>query len=305
MYPEEIIIGIFSYNEGNNLKRIVQHILSEEPRLSNQILLLDDSDDPYSLQVLKELTEKYGIRKISNKERKGKIFSYNTLLKYFLESNADVLVHFDADLILESGVIKKLYNNIASGIFDVTGCMNRSLLGRTLFERSVRLLSVMGERARMDGTMDLPLVGHNGAYSRRAANIIYPVPTGGINEELYVVSIMLSNGLKAGLTRDALSYFRVPSNMNDYIMSHRRLAAQTKKFMSINESRSGGKILEKALEKTRIRMSMRHVYASVSKDIAGLILSPYILAIRKAAIWSSGISNEDEWEIVSSTKNLD
>ena len=112
----KIMIGIFSYNEGKNLERMYYQIKQQCINLQYEIVLVDESDERESLNIVNKIMANHNIRNIREKTKKrGKVHGYNVLYDAFLNSDCNILLHFDADHLLSENTIFNLAFSIASG----------------------------------------------------------------------------------------------------------------------------------------------------------------------------------------------
>ena len=278
-----ILIGIFSYNEGENLLKTVEAIINQTEGIEREILLLDESTHPESIDIVLRLINRYNLNAMEKgRKRKGKAAALNTLYDYFLHSSHSVLLHFDSDLILEERLIKNLVKAIREGIDLVTG-LSIPLDGKNMIERSLSLIAQIFDTSNVGLKSNLPLVGHFGAYSRHAVCTIYPIKER-IVEDLYVLERAINKDLSMGVLNDCVCYFRLPDNINDFITNIRRNSGGNKAFLSgsISEERNQDALnIYSTLYKTKLnRHYIKRILPVIARNPLYLAVIPWLLLIR-------------------------
>ena len=224
-----VLIGIFSYNEGVNLDRVVRSIIQQTAAIDREIMLLDDSTEPFSIKIVSELILEYDLSSKERSEiRKGKAAAMNFLYHYFINSRHSILLHFDADLLLDDQIVFNLIAAIQEGKDLVTG-ISVPLKGDGIFSCSLSLIAQVFDTSYLNDKSRLPLVGHFGGYSRKAVDIIFPIPER-IVEDMYVLKKAIDYNLIAEVRRDCIGYFGLPSQLDDYLANIRRNTGGNKAF---------------------------------------------------------------------------
>ena len=238
--------------------------------------------------------------------RQGKVYGQNVLYTYFIQSEYEILMHFDADHVLSENAVSGLAKAILSGL-NISTCLNMPIRGVKIFQRVLYVMSLPPTIQRQNGSVKFPLVGHNGAYDRNAVVKIGQIPIGGMNEELYVLLKVLENGLSYAITTDALSYYALPATLSDYIMSTRRVYGRVKSFEhnANQEMPSDFKILTNEVRKVvYANPPIKIIIKSILSDLIASFFVPYIFLVRWAVMRTSKIYQSDVWDSVRSTKSL-
>lgn len=304
-----MLVGVFSVNEGRNLEAIVDQVLEEGPGLQASVLLLDESTEPDSLAIVARLLERPGVRRVPRPAGvRGKVPALNALFAEFLGSNADVLLHFDADQSLRPGCVSRMVSAVRDGA-DLAAAVSYAAPGRTWFERAVRLTQRPGEleRSRTGGTD--PLLGHNGAYSRRAVQQLAPVPQGGVNEELFLLCLGEARGLRREILTSAAAEFRLPSTPRDYIVGAQRVQNRAAAFLRWCDGNDPTGSLGRRARAVTARVyrppSPGTILAALGEDpLAGLLL-PAVLSLKLWVRFRRRPSDSDVWDPVRSSKGFD
>ena len=304
---KKILVGIFSYNEGENLRSIYDQIKAQCKGMDCKIVLLDESDENKSKAIVGEILMDRNVEKLTEGARRGKSACYNILFHYFLDHDFNILLHFDADHVLSDQAVRNLAETIDIG-FDISTCLNKPFKPVNLFQRVLYVLAMPATLQREDGIFDLPLVGHNGAYNRKAIKAIGNIPTGGIDEETFILSKVLAYNLSHTIVRNSISYFTLPGTLSDYVRSIRRVYGKVKAFYKQNssmdksgeESGNSSPIVKKVYSFPPIKIIIR----SLLSDPFASVFVPFILIIRWEIMRSAKIYDSDTWEKIETTKIL-
>ena len=303
---KKILVGIFSYNEGENLRSIYDQIKAQCKGINCKIVLLDESDENKSTAIVGEILMDRNVEKLTEGVRRGKSECYNILFHHFLDHDFNILLHFDADHVLSDQAVLNLAGTIGIG-FNISTCLNKPFKPVNLFQRVLYVLTMPATLQREDGIFNLPLVGHNGAYSRKAVEVIGNIPGGGIDEETYVLSKVLAYRLSYTIVKNAISYYTIPGTLSDYMRSTRRVYGKVKAF---NEWYSKNKAGEKFGNPNQIEKKIysfppiKFIIRSLLSDPVASMFIPFILIVRWTIMRSAKIYDSDTWEMVETTKTL-
>jgi cellulose synthase/poly-beta-1,6-N-acetylglucosamine synthase-like glycosyltransferase len=304
---QRILVGIFSYNEGENLRSMYYEIKRQCQGLNCSIVLVDESDEPDSLAIVNKIMDKDKIINIQkHSKRSGKVDGYNRLYSYFINSDYEILIHFDADHLLSPFAVSKLAEAIDSGL-DIATCLNVPLKGQKFFQRILYIMIEPAIIQRETGNFKLPLVGHNGAYNKKAVNLIGEIPSGGADEESYVLSKVIEGNLSYGIATEAISYFALPATLSDYIKSTKRVYGKVKAFeMRNKEAKTHTENTKEMLVNKLVysRPPVRLVIRALLSDIVAAAFVPYIYIVRWAIMKSARVYASDTWESIGTTKVL-
>ena len=303
----KILIGLFSYNEGENLKEMFYKIKRQSIDLDCSIVLIDESDESNSLAIVNEIVNREGVINLEKGNRRmGKVHGYNLLYAYFLKSDCDILLHFDVDHELSNHAVQLLANSIDSGC-DIATCLNKPLKPANFFQRVQYVMTAPATLQRENGIFVLPLVGHNGAYGRKAVEVIGNIPGGGVDEETYVLSKVLDYRLSYTIVKNAISYFTLPGTLSDYIRSTRRVYGKVKAFNEWYLKNKGDGKFSNAnqIEKEIYSFPpMKLIVRSLLSDPVASMFLPFILIVRLTIMRSAKIYDSDTWETTETTKVL-
>lgn len=305
----KILIGIFSYNEGENLYNIYYDLKRQCRDLNSRIVLVDESDEYESITIVNKIIKEDNIINICiTGRRHGKVAGYNLLYNHFIENDYDILLHFDADHILSYDAVFHLAKAIDSG-FDIATCFNKPLKAENLnlFQRILYVMMRPATIQREIGNFKLPLVGHNGAYNRKTVIKIGNIPAGGVDEESYILYIVIQNNLSSTIVSNAISYYALPGTLSDYIKVTRRVYGKVKAFEDYIDKKMSRIDRNNKIEIKDIIYSMppfKLILRSLCSDLTASLLVPYVYLIRWAIMESSKTYVSDVWESVETTKKL-
>jgi hypothetical protein len=304
----KVLIGVFSVNEGRNLERLVGQLLSESTAIDASIVLLDESTDADSLAVVAHLLGEKSVRLLGRTSSvRGKVPALNRLFAEFLAGPAQILLHFDADQSLRAGCVPRMVEEIRSGA-DLAAAVNYALPGRNWFERAVRLSLRPGELERATGSSSDPLLGHNGAYSRRAVEQLAPVPEHGVNEELFLLCLAEARGLRRVVVTGAAAEFRLPANPRDYVRGAQRVQNRAAAFLAwCARNDPTGELGELAQRvATRVYRLPRgsSMLQALREDPVASLLLPEVLGLKIVVRLRRHPSDSDLWDPVVSSKGL-
>ena len=130
---------------------------------------------------------------------------------------------------------------------------------------------------------------------------------GGINEEIYILSKVLTYHLSYTIVKNAISYFTLPGTLSDYIQSTRRVYGRVKAFNKRYSKNIGGGKSSKhdKIEKEVYSFPpIKFIARSLFSDPVASLLIPFVLIVRWAIMRSAKIYDSDTWEIIETTKVL-
>ena len=304
----KIMIGIFSYNEGKNLERMYYQIKQQCTNLQCEIVLIDESDKQDSLNIVNKIMEKDNVRNIRKKiKKRGKVHGYNVLYDSFIDSDCNILLHFYADHLISENTIFNLAVSINSGC-NIATCLNKPLKTKNLFQRILNVLTSPTIYLRETGEFQYPLIGHNGAYDRKAVQCIGKIPSGGAGEEIFILGKVLQNNLKYTIVTQSICYYTYPSNINDYFRSIKRMYSRAKTSVKqysnicLIEDAKGHKL--NVVDLIYKRPSINIIIRAVLSDPFASLFTPYVILVRWVAMHTGGIYTSDTWDSIESTKML-
>jgi len=215
----KISIGISALNEEKNIKNIICDILSQERvgwELVEILLYCDGCTDTTAAQA-ESIKSRY-IKVFDNKQRKGKVYRVNQMLKGF---DGDVLVIFDADIRLKD---KKIISNLVTQFnFDsdvmLVGGNSRVYTPSSFFQKAIFTSYYVYFKSR-----DTLRGGHNAfgctgaclALRREFARKVH-IPVNIISEDTFLYFSCLKMGYKFRHAKDAIVYYKLAGSLRDFL----------------------------------------------------------------------------------------
>ena len=221
--------------------------------------------------------------------------------------DCNILLHFDADHLISENTIFNLAVSINSGC-NIATCLNKPLKTKNLFQRILNVLTSPTIYLRETGEFQYPLIGHNGAYDRKAVQCIGKIPSGGAGEEIFILGKVLQNNLKYTIVTQSICYYTYPSNINDYFRSIKRMYSRAKTSVKqysnicLIEDAKGHKL--NVVDLIYKRPSINIIIRAVLSDPFASLFTPYVILVRWVAMHTGGIYTSDTWDSIESTKML-
>lgn len=293
-----VLIGIFSFNESERLKRSANQLFIQASGLNSTFVLLDESTEAHSRAIAENVAETIGGELLPLSEvRRGKTACLNLLAERFRDGTFDMLIHIDADLMIDPGCVTELVKAIESGV-DIASVLSLCSANRSLFGRAVRLTLRPMELLAETGGWEYPLVAHGGAYSPRAVEKIFPIPQARTHEDLLILAKAMQAHLRSLVIPTARVHHRAVDNASDYLLIMRRHFGRSTNFDRLKLP--GGLSVRSKVSSVR---SPRLLVRAVREDVSASFLLPYILLLRNAAEHSAEPYPTETWDVVSSTKD--
>jgi cellulose synthase/poly-beta-1,6-N-acetylglucosamine synthase-like glycosyltransferase len=215
----KVSIGMAAYREEENIKKVLTDILNQtqdETWELTEVLVYVDGKVDATADKAKEVNSKY-IRIYEDNERKSKAYRLNQMFKEF---SGDILVMFDADIkIKDTSVVSKLVEPfIEDDKVALVGGNSRPFPPQNFFQKAVYSTFKVFYKSRLEINNGNNIFGCTGsilAISQSMAKAISEkLP---INEDAYLYMYCVSKGLKFIYVDNAEIYYKMPTNMSDYI----------------------------------------------------------------------------------------
>jgi hypothetical protein len=292
-----VIVGVLAFNEGDRVEHFVRDLKDATNTIPCEIVLLDESTAPPSKMVAQRIVARGDAKAIlSSSARLGKVACLNILARYFLDSDADVLLHFDSDLRMEEHCVDRMVAAVRGGD-DVVSAISLAESDHRLFARAVRVTRRGIELAKLSGEFTAPLIGHSGGYSRRAVEQLFPVPVGGVNEECFVLWNMARRGLRGRLVPSAVVRYHEVASLNDFVLSVSRVRGRERTFAALT-----GPGAEEMVRVIYRLPPMRHTARAVWEDPVAATLLPWLVPLARSLRRWSHPDPRDIWEVTQSSR---
>lgn len=295
-------IGIPAHNESANIKALIVSLLSQSSLNYNlvELIVASDMSTDNTITEVSSVTDDR-VRVIDGKERKGKMGRFNELADLF---KGDLFLQLDADIkITDENLIDKM---VAAYLDDPELAMvcggHTPMPPKTYIEKLAYYGADTWERAiaMLGGNTDrYHCFGHIRLFSRKfLLNFRYPTKPFA-SEDVYSYYYCKSNGYKTQYVPDAKVYFRLPTNLHDYIKQMKRFVTSDMRM----EDTFGSEWVVK-LDTMTNGARLKALLNSVFHYRPDIIISYILLQLYTRYI---AISKQDVtgiWETVGSTKKL-
>lgn len=216
----KVAVFIPAYNESQNLQFLLESIVSQvEIDFSiTEIIISSDGSSDNTVALAKSFPDSR-IKILDHSDRQGKVVRMNEVFESF---TADILVEFDADVILKNNfvieeLVKPFMQDSKTGL--VCGD-HKSLQPQTYIEKVAKFSDDVWEQAKTDlGTKadSYRCYGQIRAFSKDFARALIMPPEVGTHEDIYSFYFAKANNYNVVIAPKAVVYFRLVSTFHDYI----------------------------------------------------------------------------------------
>lgn len=290
-----ITIGIPSFNEEKNITRLldsilIQHIQNFEIK---EVLISDDSTDntPGKIEVFTKENPELNVILLHHSTRRGTSFAWNEIFK---QAKGDVVILFDADVILDKNCISKIISTFENdGQVDVCATNPIPFGDSGKYYRAGKFISDWLRSIRQEIISHYTLIGRGIGIKNVLAKKIR-IPEDIIAIDLYLHCKCLDLNKKIVYNDEAVVKFQTPDNLRDFLSQIIRANAGHDQLKDCIK-----KIDENLAKKTFVNMTMKNL---LKDPLGGLsmiscvVFLPYYKFIHGKKIISS------KWEIAQSTK---
>ncbi len=292
-------VVVSAFNEEQNISNLIHSVLKQNEngyRLKNLVIFSDGSTDN-TVRVIKKIYD-HRIKIFSFKDRKGKSSRLN---KYYKNSNSDILVQIDADVILShknvlTDIVRPIIKNKNVGM---CGGNALPMKGKTFTEKAVNYTNqayqpIKDNQKNKDNVYSVS--GAIMAFRKELVSIIN-LPENVIAEDVYIYFLCLTNKFLYRYVPSAVVNYRSPSNLRDQIKQNTRfLMSETKMSMYFSkdlverESYFPKKILVIQMLKIFIKHPFHCIYIFIVNRYCQLRAEKLVLEMKA------------DWQIAGSTK---
>jgi glycosyltransferase involved in cell wall biosynthesis len=286
MKKNKVSVGIAAYNEEKNISKLLKSILQQNTDnwLLHEIVIACDGCTDNTIAEIKKIKNSK-IKIISDKNRKGKVYRLNQIIKSF---TGDILLTVDADISLMSNnnfkiIISKF---LESSKIMLVGANSRPHSPKTFFEKAVNsTINVYLKKRESvnNGNNMLASTGACLALRKKFAKEIKLDTL--INEDDYIYLKCIKLGYTFAYAKDALVLYKLPSNLYDYV---RQFMRSNPTSVSVMYNEKFGDIIKKEYNHSFI-LYIRFIFEEFLKNPIGiiyislirLIIQPFIPTITK------------------------
>lgn len=214
----KVSVGISAYNEELNIKQVLTGILlqTQNSWILEEVLVYCDGCSDRTAEIAKSIGDSK-VKVVEFSSRQGKAFRVGELCHNF---SGDVLVMFDGDIELANNQV--IENLVRTSSKDsqvmLVGGNSQPLTPTTFFQRATFSTFKVFERSRKElhgGNNIFGCTGHCILVKKELARSLnFPNV---MNEDDYFYFSCLSNGYKFKHASDAVVYYKLPGNLEDYL----------------------------------------------------------------------------------------
>jgi cellulose synthase/poly-beta-1,6-N-acetylglucosamine synthase-like glycosyltransferase len=325
---KRVTVGIPSYNEEMNISNLLRSIielnkLDNQPESTNndnscekdeyynsgtrednrmiaakdfaicEIIISDDSsDNTYRLvETLATENPSLSIKLLHHDNRRGVPSAWNEIFK---EAIGEIIVLYDADIIISNSTTANLVQSISNGIGLCASNSQPLVLKESAVSRASVFIAEWLRWVRKSGLSQYTVMGRALSILSQVAKRI-TIPEGVIALDLYLQCKVVELGFKVVYNDQALVYFRPPDNMKDFSSQIIRATNGHKQIRHLLTGRCIGLPL-----RNRLVASVK----SIVQDPKGVIYLIYCYSLLPFYGRNLTATDSSKWDIAKSTKRL-
>jgi len=214
------IIGVCAYNEENNIRHLLQNLVSEQSLPDNcKILVICSGCTDKTPQVVEEFHVKdEKIEPIIEKTRNGKAAALNKIFQIAKDS-ADVLILVNADALPQSGTVKLLISQLMKSKSGATFAQPVPFRG----PKGVcyKIVGVIWQLHHLISTQQRPKL--SGELCAIRTSCLQPIPENIATDEPYIELAIHKQGYSILYFPQAVVHIRCPTNIVDLLKQRKRI----------------------------------------------------------------------------------
>jgi cellulose synthase/poly-beta-1,6-N-acetylglucosamine synthase-like glycosyltransferase len=286
-------IGICVYNEGKNIGKLLEMLLSQKTnivRISDIYVISSGSTDNTNSIVKNYAKIDPRVKLITQENREGKASAINLFLG---NASSEVLVLQSGDTLPEEDTIEKLVEPFVDPSIGMTGGHSMPVNDRKTF---------LGFTVQLQWELlhQLSLVNPRFGELIAFRNILKSIPKDTAMDEAYIEFAMEKHGLKLKYSENARLYNRGPEDIGEFLNQRRRNYAghlALKKNTGYAVSSLGiGKVIFLTRNLDLTAKELLFAFGSMTLEILARVLGTYDFYIKKR--------NPYKWDILKTTKEL-
>lgn len=303
LIKQTITIGIPAFNEEVNILYILDSLINQniDNYIIEKIIVLDDCSSDQTVKLVQEIQIRFPIIKLeSDGKRKGKGERLNDLYKL---NTSDILFVFDADVILDhSNVILNMLKNFKDNDITFVSALKRPIKPISSMEKLFyvwdNLWFNIVESA--DKFNDMRFITSSGfAIKKNFAKKIKHTKEITLHG-LHIFLLCRKENLKAKVAENAIIFYRLPSNIKEYLSLTTRTGNQADLLMKLYEIKSQDKNKINNVAKIKGILKTFRIYPLYT--VLSIAMQIFLNYYPKPV--TSQINNEGFWEIIKSSKKV-
>jgi cellulose synthase/poly-beta-1,6-N-acetylglucosamine synthase-like glycosyltransferase len=222
VYLLKTTIGICAFNEENNIRFLLENLISEQNLPWDcRILVVCSGCTDRTVDVVKEFQAKdERIEALSEETRKGKASALNKIFGIAVES-AEALVLVNADSLPEEGSVLGLMAELQSSNAGVVFAQPVPFLGQSGI--TYRISRVIWRLHHFVSLLRSPKL--SGELCSIRTSCLKPIPENVATDEPYIELSIRRQGYEVRYAPDAIVRIRCPTNIIDLLRQRRRIWA--------------------------------------------------------------------------------
>jgi cellulose synthase/poly-beta-1,6-N-acetylglucosamine synthase-like glycosyltransferase len=210
-----VTIGIPTFNEERNILTLLRSLETDtsNSQFTSEIIISDDSCDN-TPKMIDQFMKKSSMRIkfIHHDERRGAAIAWNEIFK---ESTGDIIILYDADIILERNCTRELVSKI-NGTVGLCASNQKPIQARSIIGRATTFISKWLESIRTRELSQYTVMGRALSIRSDLAKKI-SIPSDIIAVDLYLQCKAVEHGFDIFYNDNAVVYFYPANTMSDFI----------------------------------------------------------------------------------------
>ena len=294
-----VTIGIPAHNEEANIAYLLESVLCQKGDFTiEKILVFADGCTDATEEKVKAISARHPVvHLIADGERKGKASRLNQLHR---ENRSDIVINFDADIILEeANVIQKMLKYFNNKDVVAVSANNQPFTGETFIEKVTNASDNMWYEIRKDFEGGDNIYNCSGcaiAIKREfSSKLVLNEKTIADQQTVYISLWRI--GKKMAYARNAIVRYRTPATLRDFFNQAGRSLVE-KYYLPEYEDKSVRNLYHLPLQ-NKVLGVMRSLIANPFYTICAIILQ---ILLRFQLVRRYALKQEAKWSMVKSTK---
>jgi glycosyltransferase involved in cell wall biosynthesis len=288
----KVTIGIPTFNEEQNIRALLQCLETDTSnnQFISEIIISDDSSDN-TPKIIDEFMKNssMAIRLIHHDERRGAAIAWNEI---FEESTGDIIILYDADIILGRNCTHELVSKI-NGRVGVCASNQKPIQARSIIGKATTFISKWLGSIRTKGLSQYTVMGRALSIRSELAKKI-SIPGDIIAIDLYLQCKAVEYGFDIFYNDNAVVYFYPANTMSDFISQVLRAA-------------NGHKQIHKYIKRFKYCISpnvaLIEAMRTISDDPSGALSLVACYILIPFYIFKLKGVNSSKWHVATSTKS--